>query len=48
MTPQLTVESTMEILRTTVPRLDPLTGGVPQERLKAVTNYGWSVNDRGS
>ena len=36
----------MEILRTTVPRLEELTGGVPQKRLSAVTGYGWSVNDQ--
>ena len=36
----------MEILRTTVPRLEELTNGVPQERLYAVTDYGWSVNEQ--
>jgi DinB superfamily len=45
-TPKLTVEGVMEILRTTVPRLDELTHGVPQKRLTAVTDYGWSVNDQ--
>jgi len=44
--PQLTVDATMEILRTTVPRLEELTHGVPQKRLTAVTDYGWSVNDQ--
>jgi hypothetical protein len=45
-TPKLTAEAVMEILRTTVPRLDELTHGVPQKRLTAVTDYGWSVNDQ--
>jgi hypothetical protein len=36
----------MEILRTTVPKLAELTEDVPQERLYAVTDYGWSVNDQ--
>jgi hypothetical protein len=44
--PQLTVDQTMEILRTTVPRLEELTRGVPQMRLSTVTGYGWSVNDQ--
>lgn len=44
--PHLTVEQTMEILRTTVPLLDELTRGVPQKRLTTVTGYGWSVNDQ--
>ncbi len=46
MTPQLTVEQTMEILRSTVPRLEELTRGVPDERLYMVTAYGWSVNEQ--
>jgi hypothetical protein len=46
MTPPLTVDATMEILRTTVPRLGELTRGVSQKRLSAVTDYGWSVNDQ--
>jgi hypothetical protein len=45
-TPQLTVEATMEILRTTVPRLAELTDGVSQGPLSTVTEYGWSVNDQ--
>jgi hypothetical protein len=45
-TPKLTAEAVMEILRTTVPRLDELTHGVPQKRLSTVTDYGWSVNDQ--
>jgi hypothetical protein len=45
-TPQLTVEATMEILRTTVPRFDELTDGLSQKRLSTVTDYGWSVNDQ--
>lgn len=40
MTPQLAIDQTMEILRTTVPRLDELTRGVPQSVLSAVTDYG--------
>jgi hypothetical protein len=44
--PQLTVDATMEILRTTVPRLEEMTSGVPRDRLHAVTEYGWSVNDQ--
>ncbi len=36
----------MEILTTSVPRLEALTRGVPEERLYAVTDYGWSVNDQ--
>lgn len=36
----------MDILRTTVPRLEEMTAGVPRDRLKAVTGYGWSVNDQ--
>jgi hypothetical protein len=42
----LDVGQIMEILTTTVPRLDELTRGVPHERLYAVTDYGWSVNDQ--
>jgi hypothetical protein len=41
-----TVDAIMEILRTTVPRLEELSGGVPQQRLYTVTDYGWSVNDQ--
>jgi hypothetical protein len=44
--PKLRVEAVMEILRTTVPRLDELTHGVPQRRLTTITDYGWSVNDQ--
>jgi hypothetical protein len=46
MTPRMDADSVMEILRTTVPRLDELTRGIPQERLRTVTDYGWSVNDQ--
>ncbi len=46
MTPQLTVDQTMEILRTTVPRLEELTRGVPEDRFYMVTDYGWSVNEQ--
>jgi len=42
----LEIGQIMEILTTTVPRLDELIHGVPQERLYAVTDYGWSVNDQ--
>ena len=45
-TPKLTVEGVMEILRTTVPKLDELTRGVSQKVLSTVTDYGWSVNDQ--
>jgi hypothetical protein len=45
-TPKLTIDAVMEILRTTVPRLDELTRGVSQKRLTTVTDYGWSVNDQ--
>lgn len=44
--PKLSVEQTMAILRTSVPRLGELTGHVPEEHLYAVTAYGWSVNDQ--
>jgi hypothetical protein len=46
MVPQLTVDATMEILRTTVPRLEELTRGASQKTLSTVTDYGWSVNDQ--
>ena len=36
----------MEILRTTVPRLDELTRSVSEKRLATVTDYGWSVKDQ--
>jgi hypothetical protein len=42
----LAVSQIMEILTTTVPRLEELTSGVPAQRLYAVTDYGWSVNDQ--
>jgi hypothetical protein len=42
----LSVGEIMEILTTTVPRLEELTRGVPQQRLYTVTDYGWSVNDQ--
>jgi hypothetical protein len=41
-----TVAEIMEILNTTVPRLQELTHGVLQKRLYTVTDYGWSVNDQ--
>ncbi len=46
MKPDLTVDGTMDILRTTVPRLEDLTRGVPKRALTTVTDYGWSVNDQ--
>lgn len=46
MTPLLTVEGTMDILRSTVPRLEELTRGASDEALTAVTAYGWSVSDQ--
>lgn len=42
----LSVGGIMEILTTTVPRLEELTHGAPQKRLYTVTEYGWSVNDQ--
>ena len=45
MTPLLDVDRTMEILRTTVPRLEELTRGASHRQLTAVPDYGWSVND---
>jgi len=36
----------MEIIRTTLPRLEELTRGVSQRVLSTVTDYGWSVNDQ--
>lgn len=46
MTPLLTVEQTMDIIRTTVPRLEELTRGASQKALITVTGYGWSVNEQ--
>ena len=46
MLPRMDAEGVMDILRTTVPRLDELTRGVAQKRLSTVTDYGWSVNDQ--
>ena len=42
----LNVGQIMEILTTTMPRLEELTDGIPEQRLYAVTDYGWSVNDQ--
>ena len=42
----LTVDQIMEILTTSVPRLEGLTRGCPEAWLYAVTDYGWSVNDQ--
>ena len=42
----LAADLVMDILRTSVPKLAELTENVPQERLYAVTDYGWSVNDQ--
>ena len=44
--PALDSHEILDILTTTVPRLDELTRGVPEQRLYAVTDYGWSVNDQ--
>jgi hypothetical protein len=44
--PLLTVEATMDILRTTVSKLDDITRGASQKRLSTVTDYGWSVNEQ--
>ncbi len=46
MTPILTVEQTMDIIRTTLPRLEELTRGASQKAVSTVTDYGWSVNDQ--
>jgi hypothetical protein len=43
---ELGVDEIMEILGSTVPRFAELTHDVPGERLYAVTDYGWSVNDQ--
>lgn len=45
-TRDFTAEQIMEVLTTTVPRLEELTQGAPQKRLYTVTEYGWSVNDQ--
>jgi DinB superfamily len=42
----LTAPQTMEILRTTVPRLRELCEDVPVGHLAAVTDYGWSVGQQ--
>ena len=44
--PKLTADATMEILRTTVPRLEELAAGAPKELLDVRTDYGWSVNEQ--
>jgi hypothetical protein len=44
--PLLTIDVTMEILRTTVPKLRDLTRGVSQAWLSTVTDYGWSVHEQ--
>jgi len=41
----LTIEEIMAILRTTVPALGELTGGVAARRLQTPPDEGWSVND---
>jgi hypothetical protein len=46
LTPGLTVNQTMDVIRTTVSKLEELTRGVSESRLDAVTDYGWSVNDQ--
>ncbi len=42
----LTADQTMEILRSTVPRLEELTSGIPAGDLVTVTDYGWSVSQQ--
>lgn len=42
----MTIDQTMEILRTSVQRLEEITDGVTDDRLTAVTDYGWSVRDQ--
>ena len=42
----LEIGEIVRILTTTVPRLQEMIEGVPQTRLYAVTEYGWSVNDQ--
>jgi hypothetical protein len=42
----MSVDEVMGILRTTVPRLRELTDGVAEDRLTAITDYAWSVNDQ--
>jgi hypothetical protein len=46
MTPLLSVEQTMDIIRTTVPRLEELTRHASERALETVTAYGWSVSDQ--
>jgi hypothetical protein len=46
LTPLLTVDQTMDIIRTTVPRLEELTRGASEKALAVVTGYGWSVSDQ--
>lgn len=46
MKPLLTVDEVMEIIRTTVPRLEELTRGASEKALATVTDYGWSVSDQ--
>jgi len=45
-TRDLAVDEIMDILRSTVPRLEELTGNVPPDWLYTVTDYGWSVNEQ--
>ncbi len=45
-TPRLTIHQVLEIVRTTVLRLEELTRGAPATALDTVTDYGWSVSDQ--
>jgi hypothetical protein len=42
----LTIDQTMDILRSTVPQLEALTHDVAPGTLTAVTDYGWSVAEQ--
>jgi hypothetical protein len=46
LTPLLTLDQVMEIIRTTVPRLEELTRGASAKALGTVTDYGWSASDQ--
>ena len=41
----LTIDEIMDILRTTVPRLEELTDRIPPARLQVAPDDDWSVND---
>ncbi len=46
LTPGLAIDQIMDIVRTTVLRLEELTRGAPATALDTVTDYGWSVSDQ--